>query len=113
MQAGRSVRKKRASKVKAIEELAEEIIQFSEPIASLSAKVVAEKATQPEATGNEAGPREQYQPEENTRHVKAQKRLPGEMSDSSGKKVLFLYLVNVTSSTHDSGLLSTVNCTTG
>lgn len=92
VQVGRSVQKKRASKAKAVEQLAKETIKFSESIESLSVKRVAECDKKPEKTGSKKAV-QQHETDDTIVLAKSQgKRNSEGISDAVGKKVPFLHL---------------------
>ena len=88
LQVGKSVQKKRASKSRAVEQLAEKTIFFTESIASLSGGGVVEGGTKPAKTTT--------QPHVERKEVDATngqgKRKPEDKPEVVGKKVLSYYL---------------------
>lgn len=89
MQVGRSVRKKRSSKAKAVEQLAEETITFSYPVASFPLEGAA--AGDGTRSPQKAGSKKQHQAG-NTEHKAQDKQDIEDVEKSSGTKVIVLHL---------------------
>lgn len=88
LQVGKSVQKRRASKSKAVEQLAEKTIVFNESIASLSGEGVAVGDTEPGKADSKPGVQRT-----DVHDSKGQgKRQPEVQSEANGKKVSLYHL---------------------